>query len=222
MCLAPTAIVADARPDQPKPRARRVLSDRSRQRRARVLAILVDPIVDVETPETLTDRARNISELTSAIATILVRLDRCERIERRLREYASYRAIDFWEDDQTLEVETLATKINKDPGRVVAKLRQSPAGCDWLLKRWRPLVRLEPAAWTDDQRTLAGLMLGGDQDTDPTAAGFAAGQVADLEAQRERVEQADAILRGLVEADLSDEGVSGLAKLRRYARSLHR
>ncbi len=39
---------------------------------------------------------------------------------------------------------------------------------------------------------------------------------------RERVVEADAIIRGLVEADLHDDGVPGLAKLRRYVRSLQR
>ncbi len=56
----------------------------------------------------------------------------------------------------------------------------------------------------------------------PDERGFVAAQIDGLEALRERVVEADAIIRGLVEADLHDDGVPGLAKLRRYVRSLQR
>ena len=213
-----------------QPRARRVLSERLTARRAKVLEHLVDPPIVAETVELLTTQANDIYRafkprngwqdwLTSEIAVIMVRINRCSRIERKLRDYAAYRAIDFWEEDQALEVATVAAKLERDPTRVVARLRQSPAGCDWLLQRWRALAEVAPPAWTDAQRTLAGRL--GGEDADPTKPGYAAGQVGALEAQRERVEEADAIVRGLVEADLSDE-VPGLARLRRYSRSLHR
>ncbi len=136
---------------------------------------------------------------------MMVRIDRCSRIERRIRDLAAYRAIEFWDLDQKLEVETLALQIQKQPGKTVAKLRQTPAGCDWLLARWRFLAKLDPQAWTDQQRSLAGSLVGNDPILDPSAPGFAAEQVAELEVLRERVEEADEIARGLVEADLSDD-----------------
>jgi len=132
----------------------------------------------------------------------MVRIDRCSRIERRLRDYASYRAIDFWEEDQKLEVETLALKIDHQPIRVVAKLRLTHTGCEWLLTRWRLLANIATNEWMDTQRTLVGRMIGDDPVIDPTAPGFTANQVADLEAQRDRVVVADEIVRGMVEADL--------------------
>jgi len=229
----PSQTVTRDHPEKPARRGWRVLSERTSVRRDKLRAGLTEPSVVAEDIDLVNNQVRDLyfafkprngwqDWLTGAIATLLVRIDRCERIERKLRDYASYRAIDFWEDDQTLEVETLASKIDRDPGRVVAKLRQTPAGLDWLLKRWRPLATVGPRDWTDEQRALAGRLTGGDSELDPTRPGFAAEQVAELEARRTRVEEADAILRGLVEADLSDDAVPGLAKLRRYARSLHR
>lgn len=156
------------------------------------------------------------------VATLMVRISRTARVECRLRDWAAYRAIDFWEEDQALAVATLALRLEKDPARTVARLRQTPAGCDWLLKRWRALGAVAPAAWTAEQAELAARLLGGDAAVDPAAPGFVAERVAELTTYRGRVEEADAILRGLVEADLSDAGVPGLAGLRRYARSLQR
>ena len=220
---------ATDRPEKPTRRTQRVLSERTADRKARLVAQLVNPAVVAEDVTLLTDQANSIDQafkprngwqdwLTSTIATIMVRLNRCERIERKLRDYASYRAIDFWEDDQIVEVETLATKLERDPAQVVANLRTTPAGLDWLLKRWRFLGQNEPNHWTDEQRTLAGRLSA----EDPTQPGFVANEIAELEAIRDKVEAADAILRGLVEADLSDAKVPGLAALRRYSRSLHR
>ncbi len=233
MSLAQLETVVSNRPEKPVCRARRVLSERTIARREKLRAGLVEPGGLVDEVEVLQDRVRGISSafkprdewqdwLTGSVATLMVRIDRCERVERKLRELASYRAIDFWEDDQAVEVETLASKIDRDPGRVVAKMRRTPAGLEWLLKRWRILAMVEPTDWTDEQRALAGRLVGGDLEVDTTRPGFAAEAVLELEARRTRVEDADAILRGLVEADLSEDAVPGLVKLRRYLRSLQR
>ena len=225
--------VVNDTPEKPARRSKRVLSERTAARKEKLRAGLTEPSVVVEDVDLLNNQNRDIffafkprnawqDWLTGTIATIMVRINRCDRIERKLRDLASYRAIDFWEDDQVLEVETLASRIDRDPARVVAKLRQTPSGLDWLLKRWRLLETVKPEHWTDEQRALARQLVGGDSESDPTRLGFAAEQVGELEAQRTRVEEADAILRGLVEADLSDDAVPGLAKLRRDVRSLHR
>ena len=124
-------------------RARRVTAERSAQRRAKLLEYLQNPVIVAEDVEALNSQANSIylafkprngwqDWLTSEIAVIMVRINRCTRIERRMREYAGYRAIDFWEDDQKVQVETLALKIHRDPARTVAKLRLTPVGCDWL------------------------------------------------------------------------------------------
>ncbi len=192
-----------------------------------------DPTIAAENPHVLTHTANSIylafkprndwqDWVTGTVATVMVRIDRCERVERKLRDLASYRAIDFWEDDQELEVETLALKLAQQPARTVARLKRTPAGLEWLLRRWRFLAGVAVADWTDAQRELAVNLAGADPIVDATAPGFAAEQVADLEGRREAVAEADALARGLVEADLNDDAVPGLAKLRRYVRSLHR
>ncbi len=209
------------------------MSHKRAWRRDGLLKHLVAPPVVAETAGLLEQQVSDIHSafqprngwqdwLTSTIATLILRINRSERIERKLRDWASYRAIDFWEEDQKLAVETLAGRIGKEPAKVVAKLRETPAGIDWLIASWRSLGRVEPQDWTDEERELAARLVGHDAAVDPSSAGFGATMIAGLEDQRERVKEADAIIRGLVEADLHDDGVPGLAKLRRYVRSLQR
>ena len=208
------------------------LSVKRAWRREQVIRQLSNPHVVAESVGLLEQQVSDIRSafaprngwqdwLTSTIATIMLRINRSERIERKLRDWASYRAIDFWEDDQKLAVETIALRIGHEPARVVAKLRETPAGIDWLLARWRLLEPVEPIRWTDLQRDLAAQLTGGAA-VDPAGPGFVAATIADLTAYRARVVEADAITRGLVEADLNDDAVAGLARLRRYVRSLHR
>ena len=212
---------------------REVLSPRRSSRREQVIQQLLRPTVVAETADLLERQAVEVYSafkprngwqdwLTSTVATLMIRINRSERVERKLRDWASYRAFDFWEDDQKLAVETVALRIDKEPAKVVAKLRETPSGIEWLIARWRTLAKVEPQGWTDDHRALAIRLLGGDSGADPVAPGFVARRIGDLEAVREQVKQADEIIRGLVEADLHDDGVPGLAKLRRYVRSLHR
>jgi len=229
----PPEFAAGSAPIPPTRPGREPLSPKRAYRRDKVLQQLVDPVPIGETADLLEQQARDIHSafqprngwqdwLTDTIATILLRINRSERVERKLRDWASYRAFDFWEDDQKLAVETLVLKLAREPARVVAKLRETPAGIDWLLARWRILARVEPRHWSDEQRELATRLVGGDAGGDPAEDGVVAERIGELEAYREQVEQADAIIRGLVEADLHDDGVPGLAKLRRYVRSLHR
>ena len=224
---SPTAAASQTRAKRPK------LTGKQTWRRDGLRQHLVEPTVVAETAALLEQQTRDIHAafkprngwqdwLTSTIATLMLRINRSERIERKLRDWASYRAIDFWEDDQKLAVETLVLRIGREPSKVVAKLRETPAGIDWLLARWRFLARVEPNQWGDDRRELAASLVAGDLIAEPASEGFVSAQIDDLEALRERVVEADAIIRGLVEADLHDDGVPGLAKLRRYVRSLHR
>ena len=227
--IEPQPVTADRLPLPDRRRG----ADRFANRRACLIENLAHPPIPPEETGQLTDPAHDLGEsfrprngwqdwLAGAIAALMGRIDQCGRVERQLRDWASYRAIDFWDEDQALEAETLGAKLGRNPARVVAQLRQTPAGCDWLLKRWHGLAQIRPDAWTDDQRALAG-QLAGDSATaaEATAAGLIAVQLRNLQAQRERVEEGDALLRGLVASDLCDDKVAGLARLRRYARSLH-
>ena len=53
--------------------------------------------------------------------------------------------------------------------------------CNWLLSRWRLLTQTNPTEWTDEQRTQASSLIGGDPSIDPLVDGFAAQQVTVLE-----------------------------------------
>ena len=214
------------------PGGREPRTPRREWRREKLMKHLVDPPVVAEDAALLEAQARDINQafqprngwqdwLTTTIAMNITRLNRCERIERKLRDMASYRAIDFWEDDQKLAAETLALKLAKEPGKTVAGLQRTAAGVDWLLARWRFLAGVDPQSWTDAQRDLAIRMVGADPTVDPSVPGFAQERVNELGLRRERAAEADAIQRGLVEADLSDD-IPGLAALRRHAKSLQR
>ena len=209
------------------------LEPRRAQRRAVLKKRLLNPGIMSEDVEQLTFEAGRIYDafqprngwqdwLTSAIATLLLRISRCDRIERKLRDLASFRAIDLWEEDQALAVEVLAGRLAQNPSRVVRQLRETPAGIDWLIVRWNNLARVDSADWTEVDRNLALLLLGGNEAIDPTGPGFAQTRMDELRNLRDQVEEADNITRGLVEADLCDDKVAGLARLRRYSRSLHR
>ena len=159
--------------------------------------------------------------LVDQLAVLQVRINRVNRIERRLRDWASFRAIDFWDDDQRLAVETLALRLLDEPARVVAQLHQTPAGCAWLLTRWSILAGLDAANWTEDQKKLASHLLGLAYEPERTLAVDPGAQVARLREHRARVEEADTITRGLVEADLSDNLGPEFTRLRSYERALH-
>ena len=202
-------------------------------RRARVVARLRAPEPPIDDEARLAAAKRSVIEqfrpstgwqewIAGEVASLMVRISRSDRVERKLRDHASYRAIDFWDDDQRLEVEILAAKLPRHPARTEAKLRQTPAGIHWLLTRWRVLERVDPATWTDEQRTLATQLVGGDPALNPADPGFAASRIADLIALRPRVAEADALVRELVETDLADDRVPGLTKLRRERRALQR
>ena len=173
------------------------------------------------------------------IARVSVRLDRLGRVERQVRAEGAWRALSFWEDDQRQEVERVAARLAGNPGKVVGWLRRSPRGCDWLIERWAMLASVaDRHPWTDDQKRLAydllrtplevredapGRMIdaeGFGVGPDRSEAEVARGAVADLEAQRDRVIEADEVARSLAQADLNDLGNRDLVRLRRYEQTL--
>lgn len=229
MCVAEPQIAV---PTRSQHRTRRPSSERPAARQAALAGRLLDPLRADEASRDLDRRAEDVAAafeprdgwqrfMTRQVADLSIRLERCGLLERRLRDWASYRALLFWEDDQRVDVETIALKLAQQPGKVVARLQRSPAGLDWLLLRWRSLARLDPATWTDEQRALAA-NLAGDPTADVSAPGFVAAQIADLTSQVEAVAEGDALLRGLVEADLSEANVPGLAGHRRHEHWLRR
>ena len=77
--------------------------------------------------------------LAGQMALLRFRIERNQRIERRVRKLGGLRAIDCWEIDQASLAETTAAKLAKYPEKGRAALWTSLAGCDRLLARWAEL-----------------------------------------------------------------------------------
>ena len=181
--------------------------------------------------------------LTDQVALASLRVDRCQRLERRARDKVCLKAILTWDEDRKLEAEVLARRLSGDPAAVVGALRRTPHGCDWLIGRWELLAKVAGrlGAWDDDQVRLAadllgtprefrkglepGAMLGAEGDVVDSAAGriaLASGRVAELKEHREVVAELDEVERALAEADLSDGTDPEVKRLRRYEAAQHR
>ena len=164
--------------------------------------------------------------LVDKIAIYSMRVDRAERIERRLRDRQALTAELAWDDDRRLEVEVLGRKIGARPAEVVEQLRRSPVGCDWMISRWAMLAHAADSGkpWTADQAALAFHLLGtppefreglrpGDlvgsdgrlikSGEDPAAV--ARREIAEWTERREVVAELDEVDRELTRADLFDE-----------------
>ncbi len=159
--------------------------------------------------------------LSHRVAIQMIRIDRAERIERRLRDLQALRAIDCWELDQVRAAEALGADLALDPQRVVAELWCTPAGCNWMIEKWESLAATPADDWTEAQVELA-------HQIDPTTAhfyqtpGYVRMRILNLEVMRDRLKAADESLRKLTESDLSPVPSKLLAEVRKYARSLHR
>ncbi len=171
------------------------------------------------------------SWMVDEIAVVSLRIDRSERMERRLRDRHSLRAGIGWDDDRRSEAEALGRRIGRSPSEVVDALRRTPQGCDWLTGRWELLARSAETRgpWTPDQARLASDLLGTPpefRDGRPIApasdqAEEARREIAALKKRRASAADLDEVDRALVEADLLDESNLELRRLRRYESALH-
>ena len=183
--------------------------------------------------------------LVDELVGVSLRLARIGRMAEIQRGVAASRASgNLWVEDRRREVETIAKGMERHPAEVVAKLRLSPQGCDWLIERWAGLARLADASggrgWTDEQGRLAYDLLGTpaasrsgpigasiDEDGRlngyaPDPATLARAEITRLQALRVLVAEADAADRELVATGWSDLPTRDLATLRRYERSAER
>ena len=185
------------------------------------------------------------SRLVEHVAIWSVRVDRCERSERRVRDKISLRAELFWEDDRRLEAEVLGGQLHHRPAQVVETLRRTPQGCDWLIGRWAMLAHAADThpehTWDADQITLAYDLMGTPPEfraggkpgvvidkygrvevSGDDRAAVARRQVDELVERRAEVEGLDEVERSLAVADLSNDNDPELKRLRRYEMHLHR
>ena len=99
--------------------------------------------------------------LVEQLALATIRIDHCRLEEDCLRTQTSQRAAICWAEERKVDAEELAAKLARNPALVVAKLRATLYGSDWLRERWE---FLEEAAmegvWDEKQKALALDMLG--------------------------------------------------------------
>ncbi len=208
------------------------LSPRKAKLRGEIVGRLGNLVADFENPETLKHwniglyeqfRPRNSWQdwLVQQAALSMMRINRSDRIERRLRDLQALRAIDCWDLDQTQAAHALGANLAADPKRTVAALWCTPAGCDWMIGKWEALAATPAVDWTEAQAALAQQLNPAPVEHHQTP-GYARMWITNLGVMRDRLRTADDSFRGLVETDLSPEPSTMLVKLRRYTRSLHR
>jgi hypothetical protein len=96
--------------------------------------------------------------LVSEISLVTWRIDRSERIERRVRDKIAIKAEFCWDDDKRLEAELLGEQLANRPAVVIEQLRKTPQGCEWLMARWAMLAYVADkpeGKWTPSQVQLA-------------------------------------------------------------------
>ena len=167
--------------------------------------------------------------LSEQVVRVTGQIDRAQRIEARLRDQAAWRAITAWDDDRKLDAEELGSKLARNPSTILARLRRTIHGCDWLITRWTWLARAvetNSEGWTEAQTALAFHLLGTPEEgrTGPIGnpADLTRSMLNELEERRNLVDEADEIAQALAEADLVDVPTPELARLRRYEQALHR
>ena len=182
--------------------------------------------------------------LVDHAAVCSLRIDRCERIERRTRNKICLRAEVTWDEDRKLDVEKLAARLPKQPAEIVNTLRRTPHGCDWLIARWALLADAADKdidkKWTEEQAALAfdllatptlfrlGYQPGVVVDSEGNIivateqpAVLARRMVAELKERREEVRCLDDVDRSLTESDHDFDTDPEIRRIRRYETALH-
>ena len=205
--------------------ARPLLSPDRAARRAESVAHLVDSVWLPEDASSLqlcnegtfqAFRPRNSWEdwLGQQAAVQMFRINRCERIERRLRLLQSLRAIDCWEADQLVAIDEYVKMLSDDPDRAYANLQASVAGCDWLIDRWKELAEKPVEAWTEAQHAFAQSIHPGKASAH-RKPGFGADFIALLQNHREQVTTTDQANRAMAETDLTTAITPEIKQVRR-------
>ena len=100
--------------------------------------------------------------LATQVVVASFRVEECQRDEPALKKHLAERAKHSWDSDRRSAAETLGGRLGRKPALVARKLKKTLQGCDWLLSRWRGLIRVLEvnSTWTDAQRSLAEDLLG--------------------------------------------------------------
>ncbi len=182
--------------------------------------------------------------VVSQISLLSLRVDRSQRIERRVRDKVAIKAETTWDEDRRAEAALLGKTLGNLPEVIVDQLRKTPHGCDWLIGRWALLAHaadLKQGAWTPAQEELAFDLLGTPPEfregVKPGArldrkgrvigpaeapADLARRQIDELEVRREEAAILDEANRALAAADLNDDQDAELKRTRRHEATLQR
>ncbi len=166
--------------------------------------------------------------LVTDLAEVTLRLDRSNRSEHQARELAAERAAsDLWTEDRRLEVETIAAGLSRQPARVVARLRTTSYGCDWLIERWTNLADAE--VWTDELVQRAHDLLGIPLTERSGLLARDAAEIGPAALARREITRLETLWTCAIEADDSDRSAVAtgrtdipsrdVANLRRYQRA---
>ncbi len=207
------------------------------------LRSLVVPVADEATIharaigvfETFRPRTEVQAWFCGRVTQTMIQLDHLSIIERQTRDEVAHRAETSWEDDQRREANRLGARLSRSPEQTVDQLRQTGAGCDWLITRWAQLAdQAGRQSWTDDQKTLAHDLLGTPPEfraEPPTHQVDAFGQAVNpaltewelahaqlntLHESRLMVSDTDEATRLLAAARLNDFGNRDLGRVRGY------
>jgi hypothetical protein len=180
--------------------------------------------------------------LVTQIALESVRIERSERMERRIRDKISMKAELTWGDDKRLEAMLLGSTLGNRPDVVVEQLCRSVQGCEWLMTRWAMLARVADVdkVWTAEQTDLAFNLLGtpaefragkkpGESldfdgylvEASSDLAAMARREIAVLKERRELISPLDEVAQALAMADLGEDTDPELKRLRRHEATLH-
>jgi hypothetical protein len=95
--------------------------------------------------------------LIDSLIVNLIREERCREREMELHKEIVERAEFHWDEDRSADVLRMVKRYAKKPGLLVASLKRTTQGCDWLLNRWHRLERALEAnrELTQQERSLA-------------------------------------------------------------------
>jgi hypothetical protein len=114
--------------------------------------------------------SRDLNPLASPAADYMVaqlvrksiRLDRCHQVHDANVAELARTALQVRASERAGRVETLTRLLDVDRDTAVRGLRETPEGCDLLIKEWVHLTiaLVEPAAWDDDDAIAASVLQG--------------------------------------------------------------
>ena len=180
--------------------------------------------------------------LVSEMSLTTWKIDRAERMDRRVRDKIAIKAELSWDDDKRLDAEMLGEQLANRPAIVVEKLKTTPQGCEWLMTRWALLAHAAESqgSWNPVQVQLAfdllatpgdfregrkpGVMVdleGRVMDSGDDPAAVARREIEALKERLVKVAPLDEANQALAMADLNDDHDAELKRVRRYEGSLH-